>query len=122
MNDQIKADDLQQLLDEQVPTMLLDMRDTQAYCQEHDPRAIHLSELTLGTLLRSIPPHLRIVICCADGSKSPQMVELFQDFGFLDCQDLEGGYAAWRSRPTRTARFRSALAGRSAEQALSLGV
>ncbi len=104
----INVAQLQDLLDQQAPVMLLDMRDTRAYCQGHDPRALHLSDLTLRSLLRSTPRQLRIVICCADGQASPEMVELFNDFGFEQCLALEGGYAAWQNRRTRTERFSSA--------------
>ena len=49
------------------------------------------------------------------------MVELFEDFGFQHCQYLARGYAAWRSRPTRTAGFCSILGDRSVEQVLAMG-
>jgi len=103
----IDVEQLQNLLDGKEHAMLLDMRDARAYCQGHDPRAIHLSDLTLRSLLRSTPRQLNIVIYCADGKASREMVRLFADFGFERCVSLDGGYAAWQSRRTRTERFSS---------------
>ena len=90
-----------ELLDTETRVMLLDMRDHRAWCQGHDTRAIPLSDLTLGGLLRHTPRHVHMIFMCADGSESAEMADMFSDFGFRNCYILEGGYAAWIERPSR---------------------
>lgn len=97
----ISVEEAEALLTARQHVMLLDMREARAYCQGHDPRAIHLSDLTLRTLLRSTPKHLKLIICCQDGKASPDMARLFGEFGFTHCYSLTGGYDAWQARPQR---------------------
>lgn len=97
----ISASEAAELLDSETSVMLLDMRDHRAWCQGHDSHAIPLSDLTLGGLLRHTPRHVHMIFMCADGSESPEMAELFSDFGFRNCYSLDGGYAAWIERPYR---------------------
>lgn len=97
----IDAAQAAELLDTERSVMLLDLRDHRSWCQGHDPRAIPLSDLTIGGLLRHTPRHVHMIFLCADGSASPDMADLFSDFGFHNCYSLEGGYAAWINRPAR---------------------
>lgn len=99
----ISATQAAELLDTERSVMLLDMRDHRAWCQGHDPHAIPLSDLTIGGLLRHTPRHVHMIFLCADGEQSPEMADLFSDFGFQNCYSLEGGYTAWRNRQTRPA-------------------
>ncbi|MFC3608328.1 thiosulfate sulfurtransferase GlpE [Stutzerimonas tarimensis] len=87
------------LLSEHDNVMLLDMRDALTYCQNHDPRAIHLSDLNLRTMLKSTPRDMHLVICCYHGHASQDMAALFAEFDFDNIYSLDGGYAAWQARP-----------------------
>ncbi|SFB03793.1 thiosulfate sulfurtransferase GlpE [Azotobacter beijerinckii] len=100
----IGVEQAEALLTGQDNVMLLDTRDARAYCQGHDPRAIHLSDLNLRTLLKVTPKQVHLVFCCADGDSSPDMARLFGEFGFTNCYSLEGGYAAWQARPSRAVK------------------
>lgn len=113
--DRISVAQAEALLSARDSVMLLDMRDARAYCQGHDPRAVHLSQLNLRKLLRNTPKQVHLIFCCAHGEASQDMARLFGDFGFLHCYSLDGGYAAWQARPqqqirTPSARQRKALA------------
>lgn len=100
----ISVEQAEALLARQTNVMLLDMRDARAYCQGHDPRAIPLNDLTLRTLLKNTPQHVRLIVCCHDGNASQDMAQLFADFGFEHCYSLDGGYRAWQARPSRPAQ------------------
>ncbi|PMR73764.1 thiosulfate sulfurtransferase GlpE [Billgrantia endophytica] len=100
MNDvkRISVEDAEALLDRKENVMLLDMRDAQAYCQGHDPRAIHLSDFILRSLLKYTPRHVHVIINCHQGDASQDMVRQFSDCGFSNCYSLDGGYQAWKNR------------------------
>ncbi|MFC0711528.1 rhodanese-like domain-containing protein [Azorhizophilus paspali] len=110
----IAAEQAEALLAGQDSVMLLDTRDARAYCQGHDPRAIHLNDLNLRTLLKVTPKQVHLLFCCEDGTTSPDMARLFSEFGFINCYSLEGGYAAWKARPQQVARTHAARARHAA--------
>ncbi|MCY1436291.1 Thiosulfate sulfurtransferase GlpE [compost metagenome] len=90
--------------------MLLDMRDARAYCQGHDPRAIHLSDTTLRSLVKFTPRQVHLIVCGDEPRSSQEMARYFSDCGFVNSYSLDGGYAAWQARrgqknkmPRRTA-------------------
>ncbi|GAB3386618.1 thiosulfate sulfurtransferase GlpE [Azotobacter armeniacus] len=112
----INIEQAEALLASQDNVMLLDTRDARAYCQGHDARAIHLSDLNLRTLLKVTPKQVHLIFSCADGDSSQDMARLFGEFGFINCYSLEGGYAAWKARPPRAAKAR----GISAQQTAAL--
>lgn len=84
--------------------MLLDMRDARAYCQGHDPRAIHLSDMTLRTLVRHTPRQVQLIVCGDEARSSQEMVAFFRDYGFRNCYSLDGGYPAWQARTRQPAQ------------------
>lgn len=75
--------------------LLLDMRDYAHFLVDHHPRAIHLSNNNLRSLLKSADRSVPVVIYCYHGHSSQDMAQLFADFGFISCYSLEGGYDAW---------------------------
>ena len=85
--------------------MLLDIRDARAYCQGHDPRAIHLSDTTLRSLVRFTPRQVHLIVYGDEVPASQEMVRFFGDYGFVNSYSLEGGYAAWQARPGHQARM-----------------
>jgi thiosulfate sulfurtransferase len=97
----INVEQAETLLAREANIMLLDMRDARAYCQGHDPRAIHLNDLTLRTLLKCTPKQMHLIIGCYHGNSSQDMARLFSDFGFSNCYSLDGGYEAWQKRTTK---------------------
>ncbi|HEX8545086.1 MAG TPA: thiosulfate sulfurtransferase GlpE [Pseudomonas sp.] len=101
----ISVDKARTLLASKAPVMLLDMRDARAYCQGHDPRAIHLSDLNIRTLIRSTPKDVHMIICCDQGQASQERAQLLADFGFTHCYSVDGGYQAWQARRTHSEHF-----------------
>lgn len=93
----ISVDQAEHLLDTHDNALLLDMRDARAFCQGHHPKATHLSDVNLRTLLKRTPSTVHVLICCYHGNASQDMAKLFADFGFPHCYSVDGGYEAWRS-------------------------
>ena len=79
----------------QTNMLVLDIRDTRSYLQGHFPRALHLDESNLRSILKNTSRDLPILIYCYQGNSSEDMAQLFADFGFTRCYSLEGGYDAW---------------------------
>src|SRR6266568_8889111 len=50
----------------------------------------------LGTTAKAQP----ILIYCYHGNASREYAQIFSDFGFSEVYSLDGGYEAWRTRPT----------------------
>lgn len=89
-----------ELIAQQKNVLILDMRDTRAFCAGHHPRALHLSDSNLRTLLKNTPVNVSILIYCYHGNSSQDMAKLFADFGFEKCYSVDGGYEAWRQTLT----------------------
>ena len=75
--------------------VVLDMRDIRFYLAGHHPKALHLSDSNLRSLLKHTAKHVPILIYCYHGNSSQDMAQLFSDFGFKNCYSLDGGYEAW---------------------------
>ncbi|SDS72002.1 rhodanese-like domain-containing protein [Pseudomonas oryzae] len=106
----ISAEQAEGLLAREETVMLLDMRDARAYCQGHDPRAIHLSDTTLRSLVKYTPRTVHMIVCGDEDSGSQEMARFFSDYGFVNSYSVDGGYAAWSARRQRgTGAQRAAL-------------
>ena len=92
----ISVDDAENLMESHENVLLLDCRDARAYCTAHHPRAIHLNDLTLRTLLKNTPRDVQVIIYCYHGNSSQDFAKLFADFGFHNCHSVDGGFEAWR--------------------------
>lgn len=76
-------------------TLILDMRDFRSYMAGHHPKALHLSDSNLRSLLKHTAKHVPILIYCYHGNSSQDMAQLFGDFGFEQVYSLDGGWEAW---------------------------
>lgn len=75
--------------------LILDMRDFRSYLAGHHPKALHLNDSNLRSLLKHTAKHVSILIYCYHGNSSQDMAQLFADFGFEDVYSLDGGWEAW---------------------------
>ena len=75
--------------------LILDMRDFRSYLAGHHPKALHLSDSNLRSLLKHTAKHVPILIYCYHGHSSQDMAQLFGDFGFEEVYSLDGGWEAW---------------------------
>lgn len=75
--------------------LILDMRDFRSYVTGHHPKAIHLTDSNLRSLLKHTAKRVPILIYCYHGHSSQDMAQLFGDFGFEEVYSLDGGWEAW---------------------------
>ncbi|RLU02037.1 ankyrin repeat domain-containing protein [Ketobacter sp.] len=75
--------------------LILDMRDYRSYVTGHHPKALHLTDSNLRSLLKHTAKHVPILIYCYHGHSSQDMARLFADFGFEEVYSLDGGWEAW---------------------------
>ena len=97
----ISAEQAARLLAREETVMLLDMRDARAYCQGHDPRAIHLSDTTLRSLVKYTPRTVHMIVCGDEEGASAEMAQFFSDYGFANSYSIAGGYPAWSAHRQR---------------------
>ena len=80
---------------EDTNVLVLVMRDARFYLEGLHPKALHLNDGNITTLLKHTAKHIPILIYCYHGNSSQDMAQLFSDFGFKSCYSLDGGYEAW---------------------------
>ena len=90
----ISAAQAEQMIDD-TNMLVLDMRDIRFYLEDHHPKALHLNDGNLPTLLKHTAKHVPILIYCYHGNASQDMAQLFVDFGFAEVYSMDGGYEAW---------------------------
>ncbi len=71
------------------------MRDFRSYMTGHHPKALHLTDSNLRSLIKHTSKQVPILIYCYHGHSSQDMAQLFGDFGFSEVYSLDGGWEAW---------------------------
>jgi thiosulfate sulfurtransferase len=94
----ISVTDCEQLIQEHNP-LILDCRDVKNYQAGHLDNALHVHESLKESLVKRGDKQRSLLIYCYHGHASQHLAEFFTDFGFKDVYSLEGGYAAWQSKP-----------------------
>jgi thiosulfate/3-mercaptopyruvate sulfurtransferase len=80
--------------------VILDVRDVGVFHESHLDGAQHVSSANLSAVIGSTAITRPIVIYCYHGNASREYAQIFSDFGFAEVYSLDGGYEAWRSRPS----------------------
>jgi thiosulfate/3-mercaptopyruvate sulfurtransferase len=80
--------------------VILDVRDAGAFHESHLDGAQHVSSANLSAVIGSTANTQPILIYCYHGNASREYAQIFSDFGFAEVYSLDGGYDAWRSRPS----------------------
>ena len=79
-------------------TVLLDVRETDAFTQSHIPKAINLPrgqlELRVNEMLPD--PTQRIVVYCEYGKISTLATATLKELGFTHAAALDGGFDSWQ--------------------------
>lgn len=81
--------------------LLLDARDAGSFATSHIDGAEPLSSANLSTYLGGTLKNRPVLIYCYHGNASREYAQMFSDFAFTEVYSLDGGYEAWRTRPTR---------------------
>jgi len=80
--------------------LVLDARDARSFATSCINGAQPLSSVNLGTVIGVTAKTRPILIYCYHGNASREYAQTFSDFGFSEVYSLDGGYEAWRIRPT----------------------
>lgn len=84
--------------------LLLDARDAGAFATSCIDGAQPVSSANLGAVIGATAKTRPILIYCYHGNASREYAQTFSDFGFAEVYSLDGGYEAWRTRPTAKER------------------
>lgn len=84
---------LQEILKENVDTILLDVRSPQEYDEGHLTGAINIPEYELSSKVNSIlkNKNSRIIVYCKSGSRSKKAIKTLKKIGYINLYNLEGG-------------------------------
>ncbi|MDX6655034.1 MAG: hypothetical protein QOH18_2281 [Solirubrobacterales bacterium] len=87
--------------------VLVDVRDTEEWAEEHVPGAIHISRGTLEWQIEEeiSDPNALIICHCGGGGRSALAAESLQKMGYKNVRSMAGGFKAWKAAglPTKNA-------------------
>jgi rhodanese-related sulfurtransferase len=86
--------------------VLVDVRETDEWDEEHIPDAIHLSRGTIELEIEEkVPDAETMIIChCGGGGRSALAAESLQKMGYKSVRSMAGGFKAWKTLGLPTAR------------------
>jgi rhodanese-related sulfurtransferase len=80
--------------------VVLDVRDAASFDQSRVDGAQHVTSANMSAVLGAMAKTRAILIYCHHGNASREYAQTFSDFGFAEVYSLDGGYEAWRTRPS----------------------
>jgi phage shock protein E len=90
--------------EQQGGAMLMDVRETEEWDQEHAAGAVHLSKGVLEVKIEEkVPdPAARIILYCGGGNRSALAAENLQRMGYTNVASMAGGFKAWKDQGLET--------------------
>ena len=85
---------LQEVLEQNVPPLLLDIREPWEWRQVHMPTALHIPMNDVPAQLTALPQERTIVVICAHGSRSYGVAGYLIEQGYR-ASSLRGGITEW---------------------------
>lgn len=78
--------------------VLIDVRETEDFAQEHAVGALHLSRGVIELKIEDVVPDISkpIVCYCGGGSRSALVADNLQKMGYLHVWSMAGGFKAWK--------------------------
>lgn len=76
---------------------LIDIRDEDAYDEDHIPNALYLSPQDLKKFAATSDKMTPVLVYCHHGSSSQQVAFYLVNQGFQEVYSLEGGFEKWKS-------------------------
>lgn len=80
--------------------LVLDARDAGSFAASRIDGAQPVSSANIGAVIGVTAKTRPILVYCFHGNASREYAQTFSDFGFTEVYSLDGGYEAWRNRPT----------------------
>jgi rhodanese-related sulfurtransferase len=80
-------------------TVIVDVRETDEWDEEHIPGAIHLSRGTIEFDIEDeVPDTSAMIIChCGGGGRSALAAESLQKMGYKNVRSMAGGFKGWKA-------------------------
>jgi len=78
--------------------VIVDVRETDEWDEEHIPGAIHMSRGTIELdIEEKVPDPNAMIIChCGGGGRSALATESLQKMGYKNVRSMAGGFKAWK--------------------------
>jgi rhodanese-related sulfurtransferase len=80
-------------------TLIIDVRETDAWDAGRLPQAIHLNKERIAQHIRLHAPDHKtpIIIYCGGGSRSLLVTENLQKMGYTHVKSMKGGFRGWKA-------------------------
>ncbi|MCY4329904.1 MAG: rhodanese-like domain-containing protein [Endozoicomonadaceae bacterium] len=96
---EMDIDDVKQWMDQNIPVVLIDVREESEWHYGYIPGAIHLGK---GIIERDIearyPDHdIQIVLYCGGGFRSALAADNLQKMGYRNVVSMKGGISEWKN-------------------------
>ena len=79
--------------------VIVDVRETDEWDEEHIPGAMHLSRGTIELDIEEKVPDINaMIVChCGGGGRSALAAESLQKMGYKNARSMAGGFKAWKA-------------------------
>ena len=79
--------------------MIVDVRETDEWAEEHIPGAMHMSRGTIELdMEEKVPDPNAMIIChCGGGGRSALAAESLQKMGYKNVRSMGGGFKEWKA-------------------------
>ena len=80
--------------------LLVDVRETEDFNNEHAAGAVHLSRGTIELKIEEKAPDTaaRIICYCGGGSRSALVADNLQKMGYTNVASMSGGFKSWKDQ------------------------
>ena len=86
--------------------VIVDVRETDEWEEEHIPNAIHLSRGTIELDIEEkvSDPNAMVIVHCGGGGRAALAAESLQKMGYKNVRSIAGGLKAWKAAGLPTAK------------------
>jgi len=91
----LTAEQLQALMTDGQPLLLVDVRTPEEYAEGHIPGSVNHPKEQYATWVGSIEPGTRLCTICQSGGRSAQVADALAASGYTRVYNLLGGIDAW---------------------------
>lgn len=83
------------ILDNNEASVLVDIRDSESYNQNHVSGALHLNQNNLSGFISDTAKDIPVLVMCYHGNSSQIAAQFLTEQGFKDVYSIDGGFEAW---------------------------
>lgn len=94
----LSVPELVQMLADEVPIQLVDIRDSTSFNSAHINGAINLHNENLADYIQNADLDKPLIVICYHGISSQRAADYLHQQGFENVYSLDGGYQAWQGK------------------------